>query len=190
MLRVMRCEMRRAKLDHFARADEEHVLPGDRGVNALSELDRGGRHRYRARTDFGFAANRLRDRERALKKLVEHEPQRPRSFRAAHGLLELPEYLWLSEHHRIETARDTKCVLDRLRFRKAIQIRLQVLGTHAVIVGKPRDGIARLVGAAVDLRAVARRDDRSFLDALLTDEIAQGLDQAFGVENHPLAHVE
>jgi hypothetical protein len=124
------------------------------------------------------------------KKLVEHEAQRPRSFRAAHGLLELPEDLRLAEHHRIETARDAECVLTACASGKAIQVRFEVLGAHAVIVREPRNGIARLIGAAVDLRAVARRDDRSFLDALLRDEIAQGLHQAFGVENHPLAHIE
>jgi hypothetical protein len=190
MLRVLRGEVRATKLDHLAGPDEKHVLARDRRVDALRKLHRGRRHRNGARPDLGLCAHRLRDRERPLKKLVQDEAERAGGFRAFHRLLELAEDLRLAEHHRIETARHSKRVLHRLVLREMIEIRLELLGFHAVVVGEPAHRGVRLDAAAVNLGPIAGRNDRGFFHPLAFGEIAKRDDELFSMKHHALAHVE
>ena len=83
--RILRGEMGRAQFDHFAGADEQHVLLGDRVEDALRQAHRGGGHRHAVRADFGGAAHFLGDREGALEHLVQigAEPPAASAWRTA-----------------------------------------------------------------------------------------------------------
>jgi hypothetical protein len=100
--RPLRCEVRRAQLDHLSRADEQHALVLEARENARGELNRGGRHRDALRSHARRRAHLLGDRERALEQLVQHRAERARGFRGARRVLHLAQDLRLAEHHRVE----------------------------------------------------------------------------------------
>ena len=190
LARMMRGEMRRREFNHFTGADEQHALLGNARINAFRQPHRSGSHRHRARADVGFAAYGFGDRESALEQLVEHPAQRAGLFGRAHRTLELAENLRLAQHHRIQTAGHAKCMFHRTRLRQLVQIRLDLRRLHAVVIRHPVDGRARFRGRAVDLGAVARGNDRRFADRPAVHQVTQGLRHLFGMENHPLTHIE
>ncbi len=186
--RMMRGEVRGGELDHLSRADKQHVLLANARVNMFRQADCRGGQRNRGRADVSLGAHGFRHREGALEKLVEEEPERARCLRRAHRLLELAEDLGFAQHHRIEAACHPEGVLDRALLRQTVEIGLDLSGLQAVVVGHPVDRRGRLVGVAVDLGAIAGRDDGRFLDRAVIHQVAQGFDQLFGVKYHLLAH--
>jgi hypothetical protein len=56
-----------------------------------------------------------------------------------------------------------------------------------MVIGEPAQRLPRLGGIAVDFSAVARGDDRGFLDRVAIDQVAQRLHQIFGAEHHLFA---
>ena len=69
--RLLRGEVRRDEFDHLARADEERcVARSSRSKMRSRQAHRRGGHRDAGRADRGARAHRLRDRERAVERLV------------------------------------------------------------------------------------------------------------------------
>jgi hypothetical protein len=186
--RMMRREVACGKLDHLARAHEQHALLADRGIDAFREQDCRRGHGHDARADLGLAAYCLRHRKSALEHLVQQPAQRAGGLRRAHGVLELPQDLRLAQHHGIEPARHAEGVFHRLLLRQLVKIGVELLALEAVVGCGPVDGGARLGGRAIDLGAVAGGDDRRLLHRTPVDEVAQRLRQLFGMEHHLLAH--
>src|SRR5262249_28590950 len=106
-------KVRGGQFDHLAGADKENLLLRDAGIDALGDLHRSRRHRYRRFADLGVAAYLFGDVERLLEQLVQHQPERPSRLRGAHRLLHLTQDLRLTQDHGIEPARYAESMLDR-----------------------------------------------------------------------------
>ena len=156
-------EMRGAKLNHFARADEQDFLRGDGFKQAFRQLHGGGGHRNGIRADGGAAADFLGDGEGVLKQFVQIHAQRARRFGKAHGVFHLPQNLRFAQHHRIQPAGDTKGVSHRVSGRQGIQIRLQPRRFEMVMLRQPVSDRLRLVGYAIDFGAIAGRQNRRLM---------------------------
>jgi hypothetical protein len=159
----LRGEMRRAQLDHFARAYEKHVLLVQRREDARRELHRGRRHRHAVRPYLGVGADFLRHGKRALEELVQDRAERPGRLGDAHRFLQLTEDLRLAKHHRVEARRDTERVAHRLLARQRIEVRREIVRAQPVVLGKPGRRALRFARGNVDLGAVAGRQDRRSL---------------------------
>jgi hypothetical protein len=187
---MLRSEVRGGELDHLAGADEEQPRVGERGKDALRELDRRGRHGDRRAADVRLRAHVLRHRERALEQPVEDQAQRTGGLSAAHRLLHLAEDLRLAEHHRIQAAGDAKSVRHRAILRQRVDVRLERVGGHTMKVLEPaRDGRG-IGGVDVDLGPVAGRQNGRFVDARLRDQVAQRGAQGVRLERNLLAHLD
>ena len=185
-----RREMHRIEFDHLARADEQHVLFGDAREDALGQPDRGGGHRHQVRADLGLGAHVLGHRESALEQFVQQETQRAGLLGLAHRLLHLPEYLRLAQHHRIQAARHAERMLHRLFARQRVEIGLDVLARHLMILRQPVDGMVGICGVAIQLHAVAGGQDRRLFRRAVFHQVAQGILQPVRIERDLLAHVE
>ena len=138
-------EMVGAQLDHFAGADEQHVLLVDAGEDALRQAHRGGGHGHRIGADGGGAAHFLGHREGALEQLVQQRAHGAGLLGGFHRLLELAENLGFAQHHGIQPAGDAEGVLYRVLLRQRIKIRLDGMGLELVKIRHPLDRLLRLV---------------------------------------------
>ena len=187
--RMLGGEMRRAELDHLAGADEEHALLGDR-------WDRCAARAPPRRTAIDTVAAPISVSERTVfatekvrwNSLFSSSPSVPAAWAVRTACLNWPEDLRLAQHHRIEPARHAEGVLHRLLLRQLVEIGLDLLRLQAVVAGHPVHRRARLLGVAIDLGAVAGRDDRRLLHRAAVHQVAQRPDQALGVKHHLLAH--
>ncbi len=182
--------MSRGKLDHLARADQEHFLLGEAGENARGELDRRGGHRDDVGADSGVAAHFLRHREGALEQLVEQRSERAGGFGDASRFFHLAQDLRLADHHGIEARGDAERVPHGFGLRKRVQVGFQLPRLDAVIAREPLERRLRLAQRAVKLGAIAGGEDRGFLDRLVGGQLRKRRTQALGVERHPLANCE
>src|SRR5258708_32739291 len=71
-----------------------------------------------------------------------------------------------------------------------IQMRRHVVDSYLVIVGKPLHDCLWLLRIAVDLGAIARRQNRGLLRQPLSEEIPEGPGQHIHAEDEPLANGE
>ena len=119
-----------------------------------------------------------------------HESHRAHLFGGAHGVLDLAEDLRLAEHHRIETGGDAERVTHGLLARQRAQMRLQVVGVDAVIVGQPLERLRRIARRAIQLGAVAGGQDRGFARRPRLEQLGERILQLLGAERHALADGE
>jgi hypothetical protein len=183
-------EVRRAQIDHLARADQQHALLGDRRKDALGEPDRGGGHRNRCAADVGMRAHVLGDGKRALEQAVEHQPQRSRRRGSLHRLLHLAQDLRLTQDHRIESARDAERVRNGPFLRQRVDVLRQRRPGHAMERLEPLHDRLGLGAMEVNLGPIAGRQNRRLLDLRLPEEIAQCGAQRIDLERDPLPHLE
>ena len=161
--RLLRGEMGRAQLDHFAGADEQHAAV----LDSLSKMRCARRTAAAAiETDCApisvRAAHFLGHREGALEQLVQTACRSAPAFGAgAHGLLHLSEDLRsrpAPSNRAREATRNAWRTASRLRQR--VDVRREFGDRELVIFRQPLDrGFARglVVGGAVELGAVAGR---------------------------------
>ena len=125
---------------------------------------------------------------------MEHGAHGPARLGEGEGVLDLPEDLRLAQDHRVETGGDPEGVLHRLHPAMRVEQRLEggepdaPLRAHLAKRGAPR--LARHVGDAVDLDAVAGGEDHDLRARPAADEIAHDLAQLVLVEGELLAHGE
>lgn len=181
-------EMGGGEFYHLARPDEQHLLFGDVGKNALGKAHGRRRHRDHVGTDRSVAAHLLGHRKRALKELREQATQGPGGLRCAHRILHLAEDLRLTEHHRFEACGNAKRVPDRVALGEGVHVGLEIAGVHGMVVGQPVQRLTRFARGAVKLGAVAGRQDRSLPDRHSVDEFGQRRLRPLGGKGHPLAH--
>ncbi len=88
-------------------------------------------------------------------------PRAPAVLGGAHRVLHLAEDLGFAEHHRIEAAGHAEGMARDLAVVQGVGMRAQQGGGHAAALGQPADRVVDrgMVGGAVDLGAVAGRDD-------------------------------
>ncbi len=182
--------MRRAELDHLARADEQHTLLVEPFEDAFRKMHGGGGHRDDVGTDGRGRAHFLRHREGALEQLVEQRAEGAGLFGGTRRLLHLAEDLWLAEHHRVEAGSDAEHVAHRILLRMAIEVGLDAARRQRVILGQPVHRRGRLFGSAIQFHAVAGRQDRRLAHRPAAQQVVQCLRQALRVERHLLANVE
>ncbi len=79
----------------------------------------------------------------------------------AHRVLHLAQDLRLAQHHRVEAAGDAEGVARHVLLRQRVGVRAQHGRRDAAAVRQPAQRVVErgMVGGAVDLGAVARRDD-------------------------------
>jgi hypothetical protein len=161
-------EVRGAQVDHFAGADEQHVLPADGIENAFRQAHRGGGHRHAVRADLGCAAHLLGHRETALEQLVQIGAETAGFVGDAHRILHLAEDLRFAQHHRIEAGSDAERMADGIVLRQHVQVRTQFGKIQLVVVGEEMGGHVERVGRAaggVHLGAVAGGQQRRLIVA-------------------------
>src|SRR5262249_10494695 len=146
--------------------------------------------RYRRFADLGVAAYLFGDVERLLEQLVEHQPERPSRLRAAHRLLHLTQDLRLTQDHGIEPARYAESMLDRTLPGQRLEGGFEQILLELVIPREPLHGRVRLRGVAIELGAVAGRDDGRLTHRLVVYQIAQGMRQPLAIERDPFTHGE
>ncbi|MCY1236029.1 hypothetical protein D9M72_486650 [compost metagenome] len=197
LARLLRGKVRRAQLDHLARADKQHALGRDAFKNPLRQPHRGRGHRYGMRADLGLAAHFLGHREGALEQLVQVRPQRAGLAGRAHRVLELAQDLGFAQHHRIQPAGHAEGMAHGFGLRQRVQVRGQFARGHVVVLRQPAQGVLetirarrQYVGRAVDLGAVAGGQDGGFGAAARRQVGAQRTQRGLDLlerKRHPLA---
>ena len=129
--------MRRAELDHLARADEQNGLLRHRREDPLRHPDASRGHGDRVRADVGVRADLLGDGEGSLEELVQHRPQGAGVLGGADGLLQLAKDLRLAEHHRLQAARNAERVRHGLIPRQRVEVGFQLGGIDLVDGSQP-----------------------------------------------------
>ena len=119
--------------------------------------------------------------------MLRTRPDRPRRFGSAHRLLQLAEDLRLAEHHRVEAAGDAERVRHGPLPGMHVQMRPDIVDGQPVIVGQPASDLIGLGGVAIDLGAVAGRQDRRLPRQPLAEQVAQRLGQSVDAKRDLLA---
>ena len=189
-LRLLRGEVGRAQLDHFAGADKQHLLRCQAVENSRREMHCRGRHRHRVSTDRGGRAHFLGDGKGTLEQFSEQRAERPGFFRGACRLLHLSEYLRLAKHHRVQPGRDTKHVAHCILLRMLVEVRLNLLRRERVVFGQPVCRRLGIFGSAIQLGAIAGRQDRGFAYGFRPQQVVQSQRHAGWVERHLLAYCQ
>ena len=169
------------ELTHLARADQEHGATRQAVEDLLGQLDRGERDRHGVAADVGLRADLLGDRERVREQRVQRRPDGLARLRQREGVLHLTEDLRLADHHRIETGGHAEGVADRI----PIDVRVEARVTQVPEHGGAR--FARHLGDAVDLHAIAGRDDHRFGHPTLDQHLAQDFAELVLFEGELLA---
>ena len=179
------------ELDHLAGADQQGLALAQVAKDLAGQGDGGEGHRDRMRADIGLGAYSLGDREGMLEEPIEDLSEQAGPGRGVIGHLGLSEYLWLTEHQRIETRGDSQQMDDGVAGLECVQIGAQPVVLQPVLALQPalKDGRRRLgCEHRIDLRAVAGGEYGGLAHTGSLGECSQGIVQAFGRENHPLPH--
>ena len=183
--------MARRELTHLARADQEHGATRQAVEDLLGQLDRGERDRHGVAADVGLRADLLGDRERVREQRVQRRPDGLARLRQREGVLHLTEDLRLADHHRIETGGHAEGVADRIPIDVRVEARVDRGRIQAALVTQvPEHGgarFARYLGDAVDLHAIAGRDDHRFGHPTLDQHLAQDFAELVLFEGELLA---
>ena len=187
-----------AQFNHFTGADKKHVAL----VKSAEEPHRkpyGSRSKaHGTRADGSRGAHLLGNRERLLKEVVEHQAEPAATACFSNGFLELPHDLGFAKHHRIDPGDHPIDVARGFGSAKLIGVRLKVRGRDGLDLfnestqGFP--GNRSVLTGAVDLGAVAGRQNHGFMDAAAGCVAQTGLDQfnsrgdLFGAEGDALEH--
>src|SRR3569832_1116004 len=162
--------MRGAQLDHFTGADEQDMLLRDFVEDPLRQSDCGSGHRHAVSADLGRAAHFLCNRKGALKHLMQIGAKSAGLGSLSHRFLHLPQYLGLSEHHRVQAGGHAKRMAHGIDQQKQKKKKTQFGKWQLVIIGqKMRSGIdgalhvAMQVAGCIQLGAVASGEDRGFV---------------------------
>jgi hypothetical protein len=187
---MLRGEMRHAQFDHFARANEQAGLILDAGEDALGQTHRGGGHGNRIGADFGAGAHFLGYGKGALEQLVQQQAQGAGFFSGLHRLFHLTQNLGFAQHHRIQPGGDAERVLRGLFLRQRIEVRREFVPADLVEIGQPLRHRIGGGGVAIQLGAVAGRQNGDFAGVPGFRQIVQRLHQLLGAERHLLADGE
>ena len=147
----------------------------------------------RARPERRLGADALAALEGVHEEAVRDGAQRPGRRRDAVRLADLPEDLRLAEDHRVEARGDAEEVPDR---RVAVPRERRLAQEHVVHaveareVARERVEVVLAVRHAVDLRAVARRDDRALGEDALVEEPLERLARLLRREGESLSQIE
>jgi len=187
-LRFARGKVRSAQFDHFTGADEQHLLFGNVLEDALGQVYGCRRHRYDVGADGGSGAHLLRHGEGLLEQLVQQRAHRAGILRHACRMLHLAEDLRLAQHHRIEAAGDAEHVPHGIAAGQCVEVRGNLLRQQLMIFGQPlRRRFGRFCGA-IQLGAVAGRQDRRLAHFTAMRQFDQRLRQTHRIERHLFAH--
>ena len=106
--------------------------------------------------------------------------------------LELPEDLWLAQHHGVQPAGDAHHVAHGAIRLVGIHMALKLAGAETVVALEPvlDCRVAASPQAKIQIRPVAGGEDGRFLDAFTGVQLAQRAGQLFGAEHDPLAHAD
>ncbi len=194
MLHALRLHVQGRQLAHFARADDEHVPPGE----VAEDLARQGHgrvaHRHRARTEAGFRPHALADRERTVEEPVEHGADGARIGRDRMGVLHLAENLRLPDHERVETGRHAEQMPGRVDVADVVDVRCEIGARKAVEVADEADQVVArrldVVAGDVELGAVAGGEHDGFTRGAARSQHAERFRNAARLKVDALAHVD
>ena len=182
-----------AQLDHLAGTHKQQPYLAEILKQLAGQPNGGCRHADRMGADLGGRSNLFGDRKRALEQLAQRGAQRAGLFGGTHGILELPQDLWLAQHHGIQPAGHSKGVAGGHPVLQCVGVRAQERWRHATRVGKPVEGGLQfgVFTGAIDLGTVAGGDDGSFrLPGKGLAQAMQGGLYLFCGERKPAAQVE
>ena len=183
------------QLGHLAGADHQDAL-----FLQAREDPRGEVHGHRGDADspladFGRLVDALGCAEGPVKQAVEVLARGLGLDGPDKGRLDLPDDLRLAEDHAVQAGGDLEQVARRLLSLEPVSQRSEFLDAHVVKLGQCRDeviGRRRPVGRspAIDLHAVARREDDEFGLVEPGPQDGQGSLDGRVVEGQPLPHLQ
>ena len=125
---------------------------------------------------------------------MQRRPHRLARLREREGVLHLPEDLRLADHHGIQARGHAERVADRVVLGMDIEDGLDGCRVHAALPAQmaERGGarLARHLGDAVDLDAIARRQHHGLAQRAATHEVAQDLADLVLVGRQLLAQLD
>ena len=134
---MARGEVRRAQLDHFARADKQHIDLAQVFKQLSCQSNGSRRHADAVCADFGGAAHLFGNGKRALEHLMQGGAQCADFTRRAHRVFHLPQDLRLAQHHGVEATGDAKRMACGLFIDHGVDVALQAVGADATRFGQP-----------------------------------------------------
>ena len=96
------------QLNHFASSDKQDTRVLDIFENATGQTHTGRGHADGMSTNFSGGTNLFRDGKGTLKKLIQRGAHCPCIGGQLHRIFELPQYLRLTQDHRVKSAGDPK----------------------------------------------------------------------------------
>src|SRR6266481_5825795 len=180
------------ELPHLPRSYEEDGAAVEPVEDLPRELDGREGHGDGMAPYLGVRAHALGHREGLAHQRVEHGSHRAAGLREREGVFDLAEYLRLAQHHGVEARGDAEGVLHRLRAIQAVEERLERRQTEAAMGAHLAEGraarLARRLGHAVDLDAIARGHDHDFDAGAASGQIGKDLAQLVLVDHELLAY--
>jgi hypothetical protein len=188
--RPLRDEVGRRQLHHLAHAHQQQARAREIPEHVLRELERRGRHRDRMRAQGGLRADFLRHGEGVLEELAQLRAEAAHGFGGAHRVLHLPQDLRLPQHHRIEPRGDAEGMPHRGFAIVVVEARCDFHARAARARLEPTAHGAGVIDPAIDLGAVAGRDQHRLGHPGLRGQFRQGFRLPLGREGELFPHVQ
>ncbi len=177
------------QLNGLAGANEQDAGLGKVGEHGFGEAHRGEGDGYRARTDARIRADPLGDRKRVLEKALQRRIEGAGMPGDRIGILDLAENLRLAENHRFEPGGHAEQVPHGIGIVVAVEEFLDVRAMQLPMSMQPVEwrGLGAGFDIAVQLGAVAGREDGRFTHAGLRNQLDQGASGGVRRKRRPLA---
>ena len=152
------------ELDHFARPHEQDADLPQVLEQLRCQTHRRSSHADAVRANLGAAAHFLGNGEAALEQLVERGAEAAGRLGGPHGILHLPQYLGLAQHHAVESTGHAEGVAGRRVVLQRVGVVAQGMHGHTASLGEPVERVIHVhtVARAVHLGAVAGRENGRF----------------------------
>jgi hypothetical protein len=178
------------ELDHLAHAHQQQAGARKVAVDVLGELQRRGRHRDRLRAQLRLGAHLLGHREGLLEERPSWPPTVPAPSATRSACFTWPRIWGSPRTMESRPGSDAEGVAHGRLAAVAVDVAVErdahPLGGRA----EPCPRRLRVLGAAIDLGAIAGRDQHRLRHAGLRHELGERLGLPLGRERELLAHVE
>src|SRR5688572_9271595 len=123
------------ELAHLARADDQNRAPLEVAEDFSGELDGGVADRHRALGKCGLRSHAFAGGKCRRKELVQKGAGAPQLRGDTEGLFDLPEYLGLAHHKRVEAGGNTVEVPHGFMAGLRVQVRSELVARDAMKLG-------------------------------------------------------
>ena len=193
---TLRSKVGCGQFDHFAGAHNQEMGLADIFEQALGQTNRGSGERDGMGAKLRLGPNLFGDREGALKELMQVGAQRLGFLGAAGRVLHLSKNLRFTQHHRVQSAGDAKCMPNCALTWQGVQMFRQLATGYPTVIGDPflngGPGLLRRFGRSVDFGPVAGREDGALGHQfwMLAAQVSQRVAQKVRWERDPFAQCD